>query len=786
MFSTMRIRSKLFIGFAIVALLATIVAYFGIVRLKQINNADTALYEKGVLPLEYTTAISTDYQLVRVSVRDAILADSMLSKKAIFNRIGAINEDWGKQLGLLAATITDELGKKNYQEVFDARAAYMGYIPQVELLAENHDNVGAFKIVRGPMHEASNRVQKAIDELVANNVTSAKTSSEGNTQLANGATTFMIILLFIVLSIAVTLGLVIARNIQGILNSIVTETRKLVEAAVVGKLDVRGDVQKINFEFREIIVGVNKTLDSLVGLFDNLPTPIMIIDNEFNIQYMNEVGARVNDKSSKQLNGTKCYDHFKTTDCRTGNCACSRAMISNREEASEAIAKPKGSEIDIEYSAVPIKNLEGKVVGAIEIVTDQTAIKQTMRKIEKVSTYQNNEAKKLTTALQSLALGDLSISLDVDRGDADTFEAKEMFHVINQAVNSTIEVNKEIASKAKLIADGDLTIELKKRSDKDELMQSLSDMVKSTANIISEFRNASNIIVTSSQQMSNGSQQMSQGASEQASSSEQISSSIEEMTANIQQNTENAQQTEKIALNAAHGIKKVGEAAEATLSYMQDIADKVSIIGEIARQTNILALNAAVEAARAGEHGRGFAVVASEVRKLAERSQVASVEIDALTKKSVRATEDSNKLMIGIVPEIEKTARLVQEITAASNEQNSGALQINNGIQQLNQVTQQNAAASEEMATSSEELAGQADQLLEMISFFKLENEFESKKKTFMPNFQNKTVQKHAHSNNVEPEKKEFKQQGKVVTTKDKRLSLSLTANGSDVDYENF
>ncbi|HUW06816.1 MAG TPA: methyl-accepting chemotaxis protein [Williamwhitmania sp.] len=783
----MRIRSKLFIGFAIVALLAIIVAYFGIVRLKQIDNADTALYENGVLPLEYTTAISTDYQLVRVSVRDAILADSVLSKKAIFNRIGAINEDWGKQLSLLAGTVTDELNRKNYQEVFDARAAYMGYIPQVELLAENHDNVGAFKIVHGPMYEASNRLQKAIDELVADNDTYAKTSSEGNTQLANSATTFMIILIFIVLFIAVTLGFVIARNVQGILNSIVAETRKLVEAAVVGKLDVRGNVQKINFEFREIIVGVNKTLDSLVGLFDNLPTPIMIIDNEFNIQYMNEVGARVNDKSSKQLNGTKCYDHFKTSDCRTGNCACSRAMISNREEVSEAIAKPKGSEIDISYSAVPIKNMEGKIVGAIEIVTDQTAIKQTMRKIEKVSTYQNNEAKKLTGALQSLALGDLAINLDVDKGDVDTFEAKEMFHVINQAVNSTIDVNKDIASKAKLIADGDLTIELKKRSDKDDLMQSLSDMVKSTANIISEFRNASNIIATSSQQMSNGSQQMSQGASEQASSSEQISSSIEEMTANIQQNSENAQQTEKIALNAAHGIKKVGEAAEATLSYMQDIADKVSIIGEIARQTNILALNAAVEAARAGEHGRGFAVVASEVRKLAERSQVASVEIDDLTKKSVRATEDSNKLMFGIVPEIEKTARLVQEITAASNEQNSGALQINNGIQQFNQVTQQNAAASEEMATSSEELAGQADQLLEMISFFKLENEFESKKRTLNSGFQNKVVQKQPHSVNVAHiVKAEHKQPTKSTPSKEKPINLHLTTNGFDDDYEKF
>jgi methyl-accepting chemotaxis protein len=195
---------------------------------------------------------------------------------------------------------------------------------------------------------------------------------------------------------------------------------------------------------------------------------------------------------------------------------------------------------------------------------------------------------------------------------------------------------------------------------------------------------------------------------------------MEEMVANIQQNTENAQQTQKIALNAAEGINQINIASAQTLQYMLEIADKVSIIGEIARQTNILALNAAVEAARAGEHGKGFAVVAAEVRKLAERSQASAVEIDSLTKTSVRVTEDAGKLMALIVPEISKTARLIQEIASASVEQNSGADQVNSAIQQLNQVTQQNAAASEEVATSSEELSGQAEQLLERVRFFRL------------------------------------------------------------------
>jgi methyl-accepting chemotaxis protein len=315
--------------------------------------------------------------------------------------------------------------------------------------------------------------------------------------------------------------------------------------------------------------------------------------------------------------------------------------------------------------------------------------------------------------LTKISIGDMPpVITEKYKGDINT--------IINN-LNFTIKALNEIIDKAKLVAGGDLTVDLKKRSDKDELMESLTTMVKSTASIISEFQTAANNISASSQQMSSTSQTLSQGASEQASSAEEVSSSMEEMAANIQQNNENARTTEKIALSASDEILKVNEAADATLRYMRDIADKVSIIGEIARQTNILALNAAVEAARAGEHGKGFAVVAAEVRKLAERSQIAAVEIENLTKNSVRATEESGNLLATIAPDISKTAKLVQEIAAASEEQNSGAEQVNNAIQQLNHVTQQNAAAAEEMATSSEELAGQAQQLIEMISYFKLE-----------------------------------------------------------------
>ena len=194
---------------------------------------------------------------------------------------------------------------------------------------------------------------------------------------------------------------------------------------------------------------------------------------------------------------------------------------------------------------------------------------------------------------------------------------------------------------------------------------------------------------------------------------------MEQMAANIRQNSDNSQQTEKIAVKAAEDGTESGRAVAETVAAMKDIAGRISIIEEIARQTNLLALNAAIEAARAGEHGKGFAVVASEVRKLAERSQKAAGEINELAKSSVQVAEKAGDMLTRIVPDIQKTSDLVQEISTASNEQNAGAAQINMAVEQLDQVVQRNASASEEMAATSEELLGQAEQLISTIAFLR-------------------------------------------------------------------
>jgi methyl-accepting chemotaxis protein len=593
--------------------------------------------------------------------------------------------------------------------------------------------------------------------------------------------------------------------------TLVSDANVLAMAAVEGKLATRADTSKHQGDFRKIVDGVNRTLDSLVGLLDAMPAPAMIIDRDFTILYMNAIGAKVGGKTQNEVIGLKCYDHFKTKDCKTGKCACSQAMTSNLESTSETEAHPGNLNLEISYTALPIKDENASIIGAFEVVTDQTAVRQAIRKAKKVAEFQSQEASKLTEGLEKFAKGNLDFKLQVAEGDSDVAEAKMVFETIDAAVaqvadavrllvtdanqlskasvegrlatradaskhqgdfqkivqgvndtldavigplnvaaeyvdriakgdippritdnyngdfneiknnvNLLIEAMDKVTQVAQEIADGNLRVEVKERSGQDELMRALSSMVKKLYGVVEEVKGAVNNVASGSQQMSASSEQMSQGASEQAASAEEVSSSVEQMSANIQQNADNAQQTEKIAIKAAQDASESGRAVSESVTAMKEIAGKISIIEEIARQTNLLALNAAIEAARAGEHGKGFAVVASEVRKLAERSQTAAGEITKLASSSVTVAEKAGNMLTKILPDIQKTAELVQEISAASNEQSKGVDQISKAIQQLDKVIQQNASASEEMSSTAITLSGQAEQLQETINFFQI------------------------------------------------------------------
>jgi methyl-accepting chemotaxis protein len=415
--------------------------------------------------------------------------------------------------------------------------------------------------------------------------------------------------------------------------------------------------------------------------------------------------------------------------------------------------------IDRKIGLTPQEGLEGKIRTVVHQVEPE--ITEATASLKKV--FQENNKSAMVTLFLLIFVGIL-VSVIISY-----FLIKSITSSLSHAIDTVSR-----------IAGGDLDFTVKVQSDDEigQLLGKMDFMTSKLKEVVSSIRTAAININGASSQMSASAQQMSQSTTEQASSVEEISSSMEQMTANILQNANNAKQTEKIAKNATKDVSESNEAMVKTVSSMKTIANKISIIGEISRQTNLLALNAAVEAARAGEHGRGFAVVAAEVRKLAERSQTAASEIDEVSAKSVDIAEKSGVLLENVVPSIQKTSDLVQEITSSSVEQNAGANQVNTAIQQLNQVVQENAATAEEIAAGAEELNSQAESLTEIIAFFKTGGNFENTQSNSYSSKVRKTKQRKPEIRRIEP----------VVVNPagSKKINLVPKADLVDSGYENF
>jgi methyl-accepting chemotaxis protein len=376
-----------------------------------------------------------------------------------------------------------------------------------------------------------------------------------------------------------------------------------------------------------------------------------------------------------------------------------------------------------------------------------------------------------TSAIKKIAAGNFSADVKTDKADEIGLMLRELQFMIEK-LRSSVDV-------AKLVSKGDLTFNFSEMKNKGgDLDEALEEMVTNLREIATTIYNGADNVSSASQQVASASQQMSQGAQEQASASEEVSSSMEQMVANIQQNTDNSRETEKIANKAVKDIQVSSNSLSETVEAIITIAERIAIIEEIASKTDLLALNAAVEAARAGEHGKGFAVVAAEVRKLAERSQKAAAEITEISSKTVKSAEESKQLLTSTLPDINKTAELVQEIAAASMEQNTGADQVNGAIQQLSQVTQGNASAAEQMSSNAEELSSQAEELKSAVSYFKLGNRLHSTMKSVRPAGVKRVAKQNA---NVEARHDKTSSNGHV-----NGFELHLSEGPSDSEFTDF
>ena len=454
---------------------------------------------------------------------------------------------------------------------------------------------------------------------------------------------------------------------------------------------------------------------------DMLPTPVVAIDREFKVFFINKAGADLAAKSQENCIGQKCYDIFKTRHCQTNECCCAQAMQHYKIFTTDTIASPQEIDIPIRYTGTPLFDKHNKFIGVLEYIVDISKETQiTSDVINLVAAYKN---------------GELNSRLSESK-----FEGN--YHKIVQGINDMLNVITEPIINAlnvfEKIVDRDLTVQMKGdyKGDYARLKESVNNAIKNLNETLEQVAIGADQVNSASSQISMSSQDLAHGASEQASNIEEVTSALKEMLSIVRETANNTIQTSELANETKGQAEEIRSAMEMVSNMVNQIktssdetAKIIKTIDGIAFQTNLLALNAAVEAARAGEAGKGFAVVAEEVRNLAIRSAEAARNTSVLIDKSkqttetgVIMTEEMSSILSAVIDKVNKVAERVQMVSAVSEEQVIGFEEINKSVDQINSIIQKNAANSEESASVAEELSGQAEQLRSLVNVFNLEN----------------------------------------------------------------
>ena len=628
-FSDMKVSAKIITGFLVLSVITAVIGVIGIRNMHTIDGRADAMYREEMLGLSYMKQANIDLLYIARAEKNFLLSATKEERDKYQANSAKYKAELKDELGKAKPLFYTEKGKETIKKLEAALLDWEQVHQKVLEMATKEkmsDKRASVELSFGEARQKLDVLDELVAELSTVKETNAKKANDEIASIYSSSFTFMVSLVVAGILIGLAMGVAISRLISRALARGVEVANKLAQ----GDLSVSiGETSKD--ETGQLLTAMGTMIESIKALVSDA----VMLSN-----------SAVEGKLATRADATKHQGAY-------------RDVVEGVNETLDA------------------------VIGPLNIAAEY---------VERISK------------------GDMPPQIkDEYKGD---------FNAIKNNLNVLIQATDAITAAAKEVAGGDLTVILKERSANDELMQSLSSMVAKLSEVVADVKSASDNVAAGSQQMSSGSEELSQGASEQAAAAEEASAAMEEMSANIRQNADNALQTEKIAVKSATDAQEGGKAVIHTVHAMKEIAGKISIIEEIARQTNLLALNAAIEAARAGEHGKGFAVVASEVRKLAERSQKAAAEISELSSSSVEVAEKAGEMLTRMLPDIQRTAELVQEISAACKEQDTGAEQINKAIQQLDQVIQQNASASEEMSSTAEELASQSEQLQETIGFF--------------------------------------------------------------------
>ncbi len=646
--------------------------------MRHLDESDTRLYEEETRALAAMGRHRTWLLRGWIQLTQAGVIEDSAERATHLGRLEERFTEGDKALETLIETTKDPAMRRVVDQAATSyRALKRDMLAAAERLRKG-EREATLKHMLTDLDKERREVGAIHDDLTNKLEAAAHHHSVENTKDADSVIRTSYVALAVVASLTLLVTIALYRTIGSAILRVRNEIERLADAAVEGELKTRADPESVTLEFRGIVEGFNRALDSLIH-------PLEIAASYVDCISRGEVPAKITDRYQGDFNNLK----------------------NNLNQCIDAIAALVEDAHFLSRSAV-----QGKLATRADATRHRGDFRKVVQGVNDTLDAVISPLNVAASYVERISKGDVPPPIQEQyQGD---------FNTIKNNLNVLIDAMQKVTQVSQQIAGGNLQVDVRERSERDELMKALASMVQRLSEVVINVKGAADQVASGANELSSSSGQLSQGASEQASSIQEVSSSMEEMSANVKQNADNAMQTEKIALKAAADAKAGGTAVGQTVDAMKQIAGKIGIIEEIARQTNLLALNAAIEAARAGEHGKGFAVVASEVRKLAERSQKAAGEITQLSRSSVEVAERAGKLLSSILPDVQRTAELVQEITAASREQDTGAAQINGALQQLDQVIQSNAAASEQMNATSETLSNQANQLQSAIGFFQV------------------------------------------------------------------